>query len=158
MPDPLANPEALITLTVRRYVSLTQGEMVTSGAHPDVEADLVQNANGRARKQSNHAFEVDGSNEQGNAPIDIRFRILPDGAYDAVGLVVKNLQNVAEGGTAWERVRVNGNEVTVTDRARKKDPTPSITYAVYVLVSPRVPTEDFPVGDVGVIDPLITNR
>ncbi len=89
---PLTNPEAIITLTVNRYLSVTQGVMTTSGANPDVDADLIQDGNGRVRKQGNNAFEVSGSNEHGNSPVDILFRILPEGSYKALDLVVKNLQ------------------------------------------------------------------
>lgn len=162
MVDPLTIPEAIITLTVNRYLSVTQGVMTTSGANPDVVADLIQDGNGRVRKHGANAFEVDGSNEHGNNPVDIRFRILPEGAYRALDLVVKNLQNIAEGGPSWDTVKVgsgaNDNEVTVTDRTCKQPTTTSITYGVYVLIKPKSPAADYPVGDVGVIDPFITNR
>jgi hypothetical protein len=162
MADPLVNPEAIITLTVKRYLSVTQGVMTTSGANPDVDAVLIQDGNGRVRQQGANAFEVSGSNEHGNAPVDILFRVLPCGDYRAVDLVVKNLQNIPEGGPSWDTVRVgsgtNDHEVTVTDKARKQPATTSITYGVYVLIKPKAAAADYPVGDVGVIDPFITNR
>ena len=36
--------------------------------------------------------------------------------------------------------------------------TPSITYAIYVVIKPRAAGDDFPLGDIGVIDPLWINR
>lgn len=164
--DPLANPDAIVTLTVNRYLSVTQGVMVTSGANPDVVADLTLDANRRVTKLSNNAFEVTGSDDQGSRPLDIQFQVLPADAYAAVGLVIKNLHNIDEGnqhlGKPWADVKVgsgtNDNQVTVTDKARKKNTTPSIPYGVYVLIKPKAAAADFPVGDVGVIDPLWTNR
>lgn len=159
MVDPLAQPDAIIELAVNRYLSVTQGLMGTSGANPDVVATLIQDAKGRIKKQGTGGlFEVTGSNAQGSNKLDVLFRILPPEAYDVVDLVIKNLQNIDEGGTAWDNVRKNRNEVTVTDHARKQDPTPSITYAIYVVIKPRAAGDDFPLGDIGVIDPLWINR
>jgi hypothetical protein len=161
----LANPLVIVTLTVNRYVSLTQGTMVTTGAVPDVVANLTQDGGGRAKMLANSAFEVDQSNKDGDKPVDILFRILPgpNGAeYTAIDLIIKNLQNIDEGGESWIDVKVgsgsNANEVTVTDKARKKDVTTSITYGVYVIIRPKSAGVDYPVGDFGMIDPLFTNR
>jgi len=159
MVDTLAQPDATIELDVKHFLSVTQGLMATSGADPDVVATLVDDAKGRVRKlgKGGAIFEVDGSNASGNK-LDIRFRVLPIDDYDAVDLIVKNMQNIDEGGTAWDNVRFSRNEVIVTDHARKKDPTPSITYAIYVVIKPRATRNDFALGDIGVIDPLWTNR
>lgn len=161
--DALGNPDAVVTLTVDRYLSVTQGVMTTAGANPDVTTALRPGGNSRVSRQGNNAFEVSGGNPQGNNPLDLQFEVLPCDRYTAAGLVVKNLHNISEGGvTSWDDVRVgsgaNDNTVTVRDKAPLPAGTPSITYAVYVLIRPRHPGADLPVGDYGLIDPFFTNR
>jgi hypothetical protein len=158
----LTNPDAIITFTVGRFLSVTQGTMVTSGASPDVTSALVQGG-GRVSRLNNNSFEVAGGNPQGNNPLVLQFEVLPADKYAAVGLIIKNLHNVSEGGvTSWDSVNVgsgvNDNKVTVTDRVPLPAGTASITYEVYMLVRPKQAVDGFPIGDVGLIDPLFTNR
>jgi hypothetical protein len=158
--DPLANPDAIIQLTVNRYLSLTQGKMVTTGAGPDVTTTLVQGG-GRVTRLSNGAFEVNGGDPQGRNPVVIQFEVLPPDTYAAVGLIVKNLHNVPDGGNSWDQVvypgGVNDNKVIVRDRVPVPQGAP-ISYELYVLIKPKAAAADFPVDDIGLIDPLFTNR
>lgn len=158
--DLLPNPDAIIRLTVNRYLSATQGRMLTSGANPDVTTTLVQGG-GRVNWLSNGAYEVTGGDPHGNNPLVIQIEIQPAEAFAAVGLVVRNLYNVPDGGNAWDQVSVgsgaNDNKITVRDRVPLPQGNP-ISYELYVLIKPKQAAADFPVGDVGLIDPLFTNR
>ena len=157
-----ANPDAIITLTVNRYLSVTQGTMVTARANPDVTSALVADAGNRISRKSNNSFEITGGDPHGNNPLVLRIEVLPAESYAAVGLIVKNVNNVSEGGiTSWDSMNVgNGahdNSVTVTDKAPLPQGTQSITYELYMLIRPKANAADYPVGDIGLIDPRISN-
>jgi hypothetical protein len=157
-----ANPDVVITFTVNRYLSVTQATMSTSGANPDVTTALVFDATGRVSRPSNSSFEATGSDPQGNNPFVVQIEVLPADAFAVEDLIIRNVNSVSEGGVAWDDVRVgsgaNDNKVTLKDRGRKPANVPSIAYELYLLVKPKQPGADFPVGDVGLIDPLWTNR
>lgn len=158
----LTAADAIITLTVNRFVSVTQGKMVTSGANPDVISALTLSG-GRVSRLSNHSFEVTGGNPQGSNPLVVQIEVLPADAYAAVGLIIKNVQNANEGGViSWDSVNVgsgaNDNKITVKDKAPLPAGTTSIVYELYMLIKPKYAVADCPVGDIGLIDPLWTNR
>lgn len=157
-----ANPDVIITFTVNRYLSVTQGTMLTSGANPDVTTSLVSDLTGRVSRQSNDTFEATGSDPQGNKPFVVQIEVLPADAFSVEGLIIKNIQNINEGGVAWDDVRVgsgqNDNKVTLKDHGRKPASVTSIAYELYLLIRPKQEIVDFPVGDVGLIDPRWTNR
>jgi hypothetical protein len=153
-------PDAIVTLNVVRYRSVTQGKMLTSVADPDVTCTLTQDAGGRVKQTGPDRFEVSGGDPQGKNPLSVQFRVLPELDYAAAGLIIENLHGTADNGS-WDSVTVgsgtNDNTVTVTDRVRLPQSTP-IEYRVYVFVRPKQAIADFPVGDVGLIDPLWSNR
>jgi hypothetical protein len=157
-----ANPDVVITFTVSRYLSVTQGTMLTKGANPDVTTDLVLDAAGRVSRPNNGSFEATGSDPQGNNPFVVQIEVLPANAYAVKDLIIRNVHNINEGGVAWDDVRVgeglNDNKVTLKDRGRKPVNVASIAYELYLLIKPKQAPADFPVGDVGLIDPLWTNR
>ena len=160
--DLMTSSEAIITLTVNRYMSITQGKMVTSGANPDVISALTQNTGNRVTRLNNGSFQVTGGNPQGNNPLVLRIEVLPKDDYAAVGLVIRNVHNISEGGVvSWDSFNVgtgaNDNSVVVKDNAPLPAGTSSITYELYMLIKPRAAVADLPLGDIGMIDPLITN-
>ena len=158
----LAAPDVVITFTVNRYLSVTQGTMLTSGANPDITTDLVSDTTGRVSRPNNGSFEATGSDPQGNNPFVVQIQVLPAAAYAVENLIIRNVHNVSEGGVAWDDVRVGSglhdNKVTLTDRGRKPANVASIAYELYLLIKPKQAASDFPVGDVGLIDPLWTNH
>jgi hypothetical protein len=157
-----ANPDVVITFAVNRYLSVTQGTMLAPGANPDVTADLVSDATGRVSRRSNGSFEATGSDPPGNNPFVVQIEVLPAGAFAVEDLIIRNVHNISEGGVAWDDVRVgsgaNDYTVTLKDRGRKPANVASIAYELYLLIKPKQAIADFPVGDVGLIDPLWTNR
>lgn len=158
----MANLDVVITFTVNRYLSATQGKMVTSGANPDVITNLVSDTTGRVSRPSNDSFEATGSDPRGNKPFVVQIEVLPADAFAVEALIIKNVQNISEGGVAWDDVRVgsggNDNKVTLKDHGRKPVNVASIPYELYLLIKPKQAIADFPVGDVGLIDPRWTNR
>lgn len=159
----LAAPaDVVITFTVNRYLSVTQGTMLTSGANPDVTTALIFDASGRVSRPNNGSFEATGSDPQGNNPFVVQIEVLPAGAYAVESLIIRNVYNINEGGVAWDDVRVGSgaldNKVTLKNRGRKPANVGSIAYELYLLIKPKQAIADFPVGDVGLIDPLWTNH
>ena len=152
-----ANPDAVITLTVNNYKSVTQGMMLTTGTSPDVTADLLPGGSSRVTKKSNNLFEVSQGSSVGNH-LDLQIEVRPAGTYDAVGLIIRDPSNGNAGSDYWDDCRVgNGSSahvVTVRDKG-KVDPGSSITYELYMLIKTKVP--DGPLSDYGLIDPKITN-
>lgn len=159
--DLTANPDVVITFTVTQYQSVTQGTMLTSGASPQVTTALVQDSTARVTRLNNGAFEVSGGGPQGN-PLVVLLEVLPADAYAVAGVIIRNLNSVNEGGTAWDQVIVgsgsNDNRVTLRDVARKPTSVAAIDYELLLLVKPKQFSADFPIGDFGLIDPLWTNR
>jgi hypothetical protein len=151
------NPDVIIRFTVNRYQSVTQGTMLTSGADPDVLTLLVTDGGGRVTRPSNGSFVATGSDPGGNKFV-VQIEVLPENAYAVEDLIIRNLHNVNEGGVAWDDVKINNNKVTLTDHARKPANVVSIEYNLYLLIKPKQDIAGFPVGDVGLIDPLWSNR
>jgi hypothetical protein len=161
----LANPDAVITLTVNRFLSATQGQvMSTAGSNPDVTTALSIDTTGRVSWRSNNEFELSGGDPQGNHPITLHFVVLSKEIYAAVDLVVRKLTPISTGGTEWDQLTVgngaNDNVIAVRDHGRVPSPTQPITYEFYMFIKRRRMDndEDFPFGDIGVIDPLWINR
>lgn len=155
-------PDAIITFTVKRYLSVTQGTMVTSGASPDVTTNLIQDTTGRVSRLSNGSFEVTGGNPQGNNPLVVQLEVLPYNDYAIEGLIIKNLSGVSEGvAKPFDPVIIHtgrdDNKVTLTDLVAVPSGV-SITYGLYLLIKPKQPGADFRSSDFGLIDPLWTNR
>ena len=159
----LANPDAVITFTVNRFRSATQGQvMLTSLQNADVTTNLTVNATGRVTRKNNNEFELSGGDPHGNNPIVLHLVVLPKDEYAAVDLVIRKVTQIAEGGTAWDDRKVgngnNDNIISVIDHGRVPDPAQPITYEFFMLVRRRNTGIDYPFGDIGVIDPLWTNR
>jgi hypothetical protein len=155
-----SNPDTVITFTVNNYVSVTQGTMSTSASPPDVVTALVSNTSGRVTRVSNGSFTVSGSAPGGN-PIVLKFEVLPEGVYSLEGVIIKNVNNINEGGVPWDQVIIgsgaNDNKVTLRDFARKPSTDP-VDYRIYLLICPKQNPQGFPVGDFGLIDPLWSNQ
>ncbi len=154
----LAFADTIITLRVDNFVSVTQGVMVTSGASPDVVSALTL-PHARVTRISNHAFEVKGGTSDGN-PLSVRIEILPREQFDAVGLFIRKLSNVPVVGIDWDDYRVGNsnysNAVTVRDRCVVSGGVP-VTYEVYLVIKRKAAGAGFPLGDLGLIDPKISN-
>jgi hypothetical protein len=158
----LASPDAVITFTINRFLSATQGQvMLTSLSNPDVTTDLTVNTTGRVTRKSNNEFELSGGNPHGN-PLTLHLVVLPKADYAAVDLVIRKVTPVAEGGTAWDQLTIgngaNDNVISVRDHGRVPDPAQPITYEFYMFIRRRDAGSDYPFGDIGVIDPLWTNH
>jgi hypothetical protein len=162
--DTLTNPDAIIRFTVERFISVTQGTMMTSGAVPDVKSTLVDDYNGRVKMLSNSSFELTGADATGRNGLWLQLEVVSDDqdvSYDVVEMIIKNVNNVNEGGDAWDQVKVGNpkdNMVTLRNHGRKPDPVSSIPYEIYLLIKPVGTVPGYPIGDVGLIDPLWTNR
>lgn len=161
----LTNPDATITFTVKRlrFRSATQGlVMVTSGSDPDVITALTSDSTGRVSQRNNNEFELSGSGPQGNK-IDLEFVVEPEDEYTAVDLVIKRITSTSEGGVAWDDLKIHNNgkknTIAVKDHGRVPNPTQQpITYEIYMFIKRNSAGDDYPIGDIGVIDPLWTNR
>lgn len=153
---------AVIEFTVKNFISLRQrGIMQTSGSNPDVDTRLTLDAKNRITQQGNAAFTFDRA---GGAPVTLAFAVFgadPNEEYTAVDLIVQKTTADDDGGGVWDsRVVGNGpnaNTVYVRNRGRP-DHKPVITYSIYLLVRRVDAGADYPLGDIGVIDPLWTNR
>lgn len=154
-----SNPDAVITFTVNNYVSVTQRTMLTSGSTPDVVTSL-QDQSGRVTRVSNGSFKVSGSSPTGNALV-LQFEVLPGDLYAIERLIIKKLSNISEGGVVWDMIIYgsggNDNKMTLRDIARKPSAA-AIDYELYLLIRPKQSPEGFPIGDLGLIDPLWTNN
>jgi hypothetical protein len=158
-----SNPnEALISFTIQenRFVSVLQGKMMLTADPPmDVVSDLAVNTNpARLSRPANGIFEFAAA---GGPPVQLTFAVLPKEQYAAVGLFVRRTSADPDGGGVWDNVIVgngfNDNVVYVRNKGRPSH-LPPATYEVYMLVRRRDAGEDYPTGDIGVIDPVWINR
>lgn len=153
----LAAADATITFTVNRYLSVTQGKMLTTGAFPDVEVKLLSSGSGRVTMNSNKSFEVSGGTQAGNQLV-LELQVLPSRLYDAVGLIIRDPSNANAGSAFWDDCRVgngsNSHIVTVRDKG-KVDAGIPITYELYFLIKTKDPAGAL--SDYGLIDPKIIN-
>lgn len=158
------NPHlAVIEFTVNRFVSVRQGSMMlTSGSPPDVTTDLRLNATGRVTRTGNDEFVQSG----GGPPVDLAFAVFssdPTIEYSAVGLFAQKVTPVDDSGSVWDPVVTVGNgineHVIFVKNKGKPDPTVSeIKYRIFMLVRQKNAGADYPLGDIGVIDPSWINR
>lgn len=155
-----SNPDAVITFTVNNYVSVTQRTMSTSASTPDVVTALQDNSGGRVNRVSNGSFMVSGGGPSGNVLV-LQFEVLPGDLYAIERLIIKKLSNISEGGVAWDSIiygnGANDNTMTLRDIVRIPSGQP-IEYELYLLIRPKQNPEGFPIGDLGLIDPLWTNN
>lgn len=158
-PNPRPNL-AVIEFTVNNFVSVRQGGVMrTSGMTPDVVTSLTVNTTPpKIAQPNNSTFEF---TRAGGPPVSLAFVVQPEADYAAVGLIVQKLTSGSDGGGVWDQVTVgngpNDNVVYVRNTG-KPDASPPMSYEVYLLVRRRNAGDDFPIGDVGVIDPLWINR
>lgn len=156
-----SNPDAVITFTVNNFVSVTQRTMSTSTSTPDVVTAFQDNSGGRVTRVGNGSFRVSGSSPTGNALV-LQFEVLPGDLYAIERLIIKKLSNISEGGVAWDSIiygsGANANKMTLRDIARKPSSAPAVDYELYLLIRPKQDPDGFPIGDLGLIDPLWTNN
>jgi hypothetical protein len=155
------NPNlAVIEFTVNRFVSVRQGAMMFTADPPkDVVSSLASNTTPpRLSMPNNDTFDFLVGN---GPPVQLAFAVLPGDEYAAVGLFVQKVSADPDGGGVWDGLTVgngiNDNAIYVKNKGRRQDLPPS-TYRIYMLVRKRNSGEDFPLGDVGVIDPVWINR
>lgn len=154
-----SNPNlAVITLTVNRFVSVLQGTMMLTADPPkDVDSDLLVKPS-RVSRLDNSTFEFVAA---GGPAVQLAFAVLPAEDYAVVGLFVRRTSADPDGGGVWDNVIVgngfNDNVVYVRNKGRPSH-LPPATYEVYMLVRRRDAGEDYPAGDIGVIDPVWINR
>jgi hypothetical protein len=61
----VASPDPVITLSVNRFMSMTQEMMmVASGPNPDATSAWVPDLGNRISRKSNNSFDVRGGNPQ----------------------------------------------------------------------------------------------
>jgi len=158
-----SNPNlAVITFEIKegRFVSVLQGKMMLTADPPkDVVSDLSVNTTPpRLTRPDNGTFEFAAA---GGPPIELAFAVLPAEQYAAAGLFVRKTSPDPDGGGVWDNVivgnGVNDNVVYVKNRGKPAHLLPA-TYEVYMLVRRRDAGDDYPLGDIGVIDPVWINR
>jgi hypothetical protein len=113
-------------------------------------------------RRMNERFKVLAS-KGGRHDRQATLRAAFDWSWDLLSLIIENVSNVSEGGViSWDQVvvgiGVNDNKITLRDRAPLPVGTSFIAYELYMLIRPRNAGADFPVGDVGLIDPVFNNR
>lgn len=159
-----SNPHlAVIEFTVKRFVSVRQGSMMlTSGSPPDVTTDLRLNATGRVTRMGNDEFVQSG----GGPPIDLALAVIssdPAIQYAAVGFFVQQVTAVVDGSGVWDpKVDVgngpNEHVIFVKNKGKPDPGVPEIKYRIYMLIRQKNAGADYPLGDIGVIDPSWINR
>jgi hypothetical protein len=152
---------AVIQFAVKNFVSLRHGAMMLTADPPkDVASSLTTSeAPPRVSMPDNDTFEFIRG---GGPPISLAFAVLPEDEYAAVGLFVQKMSSEDDGGGVWDGLTVgngpNDNVIYSRNTGRPVPSMPPITYKIYMLVRRRNAGADYPVGDIGVIDPVWVNR
>jgi len=160
MPILQLNPnQALITFTVNTFVSIRQGKMMLTADPPKhVSSDLTANTNpSRLSRPNNDTFDFTVGN---GPPVQLMFAVEPYAEYAAVDLFVQKVTSGNDGG-AWDNLHVgtgqHDNVIYVRNKGKPADAGP-FEYRVYMLIRRRDAGADYPLGDIGVIDPIWINR
>ena len=86
----------------------------------------------------------------------------PNIEYAAVGLFVQKVSSADDGGNVWDRVTVgNGpyeHVIYTKDNGKPTSSSSDIEYRIYMLIRQKNAGADYPLGDIGVIDPSWINR
>jgi len=159
------NPHlAVIEFTVNKFVSVRQGAMMlTAGSPPDVTTDLSANASGRVVRTDNDRFVF---NKSGGPALDLAFAVFSSDTsieYAAVGLIIQKVTSAHDGGGVWDPVVTVGNGpnehvIYAKNKGKPDSSLPDIEYRIYMLIRQKHAGADYPIGDVGVIDPSWINR